>query len=108
MQAYADSKLHDTMLALAVARRWSDVLSNVVEPGWVATRMGGPNAPDDLEAGPKTQAWLAVSDDPAARVTGKYFYHQKARSPAAVADDADAQERLLEQCATFSGIALPP
>lgn len=107
LQAYADSKLHDAMLAFAIARRWREVLSNAVEPGWVATRMGGPNATDDLEAGPKTQAWLAVSDDAAARVTGKYFYHQKALSPAAVAHDADAQERLLALCASLSGIALP-
>ncbi len=42
MRAYADTKLHDAMLARAVARRWSDVLSNAVEPGWVATKMGGP------------------------------------------------------------------
>ena len=108
LQAYADSKLHDTILAFAIARRWRDVLSNAVEPGWVATRMGGPNATDDLEAGPKTQVWLAVSDDAAALVTGKYFYHQKALSPAAVARDADVQERLLSLCASLSGIALPP
>ena len=107
VQAYADSKLHDTMLAFAVARRWGDALSNAVEPGWVATRMGGPSAPDDLEAAPKTQVWLAVSDDAAARVTGKYFYHQKARTPLAAACDAGAQERLLEQCARLAGIALP-
>jgi hypothetical protein len=42
---------HDVLIAVAVARRWTDVLSNALEPGWVATRMGGPGAPDDLEAG---------------------------------------------------------
>jgi NAD(P)-dependent dehydrogenase (short-subunit alcohol dehydrogenase family) len=46
--AYAKSKLHDAMLAFAVARRWPDVLSNSPEPGWVATKMGGSGAPDDL------------------------------------------------------------
>src|SRR6516225_1108227 len=49
--AYAESKLHDAMLAFAVARRWPDVLSNALEPGWVATRMGGPGAPDDIDPG---------------------------------------------------------
>ena len=44
-QAYSDSKLFDTVLAFAVARRWPGVLSNAVEPGWVATKMGGPGAP---------------------------------------------------------------
>src|SRR5688572_3802721 len=38
-------------------------LSNAVDPGWVATKMGGASAPDDFEEGYLTQAWLAVSDD---------------------------------------------
>lgn len=46
MQAYCDSKLHVTTLALALARRWPDRYVNVVDPGWVPTRMGGPGAPD--------------------------------------------------------------
>jgi len=32
-RAYADSKLHDVILAFAVARLWPNVLSNAVEPG---------------------------------------------------------------------------
>ncbi|HEX8505605.1 MAG TPA: SDR family NAD(P)-dependent oxidoreductase, partial [Hymenobacter sp.] len=74
-QAYADSKLHDVLLAFAVARRWPEVQSNALEPGWVATKMGGAGAPDSLEEGTKTQVWLATSQDPAATVTGQYFYH---------------------------------
>ena len=35
-QAYSDSKLHDVFLANAVARRWPDVYSNSVDPGWVS------------------------------------------------------------------------
>ena len=45
IQAYCDSKLFVTALALAVARRWPDVTSNAVDPGWVPTRMGGPRRP---------------------------------------------------------------
>ena len=48
-RAYAESKLQVAALALAVARRWPDVLSNAVDPGWVRTRMGGPGAPVDLD-----------------------------------------------------------
>ncbi len=43
--AYAESKLHDVMLAFTVARLWKNVLSNAVTPGWVATKMGGAGRP---------------------------------------------------------------
>jgi NAD(P)-dependent dehydrogenase (short-subunit alcohol dehydrogenase family) len=36
--AYAESKLYDVLLAFAVARRWKDVRSNALEPGWVPTK----------------------------------------------------------------------
>ncbi len=104
--AYSDTKLHDTLLAFAVARRWPGVLSNSVEPGWVATKMGGPNASGDLSQGPVTQAWLAVSDDPTAQVTGRHWFHQKERKPLAAANDAGLQDRLLEQCAAMTGVEL--
>ena len=106
-QAYSDSKLYDVMLALAVARRWPTVFSNALEPGWVATKMGGAGAPDDLSLAPVTQAWLAVSDDPAAKVTGQYFYHQKPRRVNPAAERTDLQERLLAYCAEVTGVTLP-
>src|SRR5208282_5524794 len=79
--AYAESKLHDVMLAFAAARLWPDLLSNALTPGWVPTKMGGAGAPDDMEQAHLTQAWLATSDDPAARTSGGYFYHLKRREP---------------------------
>jgi NAD(P)-dependent dehydrogenase (short-subunit alcohol dehydrogenase family) len=106
-EAYAESKLHDVLIAFAVARRWPNVLSNALEPGWVATRMGGPGAPDDLDAAHRTQVWLAVGEDPAALVTGQYFYHMQSRKPNPVAQREDAQDQLVEACHRLSGIALP-
>jgi NAD(P)-dependent dehydrogenase (short-subunit alcohol dehydrogenase family) len=106
-RAYSDSKLHDAMLAFGIARRWSDVLSNALEPGWVPTKMGGSSAPDDLDAGAETQVWLAVSDDPEARVSGRYFYHQRLRPADPAAHDAALQDRLFAECARLSGTALP-
>jgi NAD(P)-dependent dehydrogenase (short-subunit alcohol dehydrogenase family) len=106
-QAYADSKLFDVVLAFAVARHWPRVLSNAVEPGWVPTKMGGPRAPDDLSLGPVTQAWLAVSDDPEAKVTGSYLYHQQPRETHPAARSLDVQEGLLERCAELTGTDLP-
>ena len=102
-QAYADSKLCDTVLAFAVARLWSDVLSNAVEPGWVATKMGGPGAPDDLAQGAETQVWLATSDDPDATVSGGYFYHRRARDPNPAAQDVAVQNGLLAACERLTG-----
>lgn len=106
-EAYAESKLHDAMLAFALARRWRQVLSNALEPGWVATRMGGAGAPDDLQKGGETQAWLAVSDEAAARVSGEYFFHKRPRAPNPAARDEGLQQQLIDACAKISGIALP-
>jgi NAD(P)-dependent dehydrogenase (short-subunit alcohol dehydrogenase family) len=105
--AYAESKLCDVLLAFAVARRWQDVKSNALEPGWVPTKMGGPSAPDDLHQGCVTQAWLATDEDKLARSTGNYFYHQKLREPNPIARDVKIQDALLAECARVSGIALP-
>ena len=104
--AYADSKLHDLILAFALARKWPDVLSNALEPGWVATKMSGPGAPDDLDAGAVTQVWLATSNDVEAMVSGQYFYHQKRRATEAATGDEEIQDRLIEECAKFAGVSL--
>ena len=105
--AYADSKLHDALLAFAVARKWPEVLSNAVDPGWVPTKMGGRGAPDDLDAGAETQAWLATSDDPEAMVRGELFHHRKPRTPSPAARDEKIQERLIAECARISAVAFP-
>src|SRR5262245_4017079 len=105
-QAYADTKLHDVMLAFGVARRWPDVLSNAVTPGWVPTRLGGPAAPHDLDQAHRTQVWLAVSADLHAKVTGCYFCHLQTADVHPAARDPVLQERLFEYCREVSGIAL--
>src|ERR1700684_2672759 len=105
--AYAESKLHDAMLAFAVARLWPDVLSNALEPGWVPTKMGGPGAPDDIDQAHLTQAWLAASDDPDAQTTAGYFYHLKPRKPNPQSRDIALQARLFDICEEISGVEMP-
>jgi NAD(P)-dependent dehydrogenase (short-subunit alcohol dehydrogenase family) len=106
-QAYSDTKLYDVLLAFAIARRWPEVFSNALEPGWVATKMGGAGAPDDLDEGHRTQVWLAVSDDPAAMVTGEYFYHMRLRAPNPASRNVERQDALLAACKRLSGVDLP-
>lgn len=105
-QAYAESKLHDVLLAFAIARLWPRVHSNAMEPGWVPTRMGGSEAPDDINQAHLTQAWLAVSDERLARSTGQYFYHKTLRAPNPITRDEAIQDELIEACARFSRVGL--
>lgn len=105
-QAYSDSKLYVTALAFAVARCWPDVLSNAVDPGWVATKMGGPGAPDDFEMGYLTQTWLAVSDDPAATASGQYWHHRRPHAAARKVSDERFQDQLLDRLAELTGVSL--
>ena len=106
-QAYCDSKLFVTTLALAIARRWPGMISNAVDPGWVPTRMGGPSASDDLEQGHLTQAWLAISDDPEATRSGEVWHHRHRAPAAKAARSTDFQDRLLTRLAELTGFDLP-
>ncbi|MFF4492016.1 SDR family NAD(P)-dependent oxidoreductase [Streptomyces sp. NPDC001544] len=104
--SYSDSKLFVTTLAAAVARLRPGVLSNAVDPGWVPTRMGGPDAPDDLELGHETQEWLAVGHDRQALTTGGYWYHRRQLQPHRAVHDEAFQDRLLRTLAEETGTAL--
>ena len=103
-QAYAETKLHDVLLALAVARRRPQVASNAVSPGWVATKMGGAGAPDDLDQGHRTQVWLAVGDDAGALGSGRVLYHGEPAEVHPAAGDPALQDRLLAYCEEVSGV----
>jgi NAD(P)-dependent dehydrogenase (short-subunit alcohol dehydrogenase family) len=103
--SYSDSKLFVTTLAAAVARRWSDVFCNSVDPGWVPTKMGGPSAPDDLRLGHLTQEWLATSDTREACTSGGYWHHQRRIEPHASVNDVKFQDRLLGELARATDTA---
>jgi len=105
--SYSDSKLHMVLLAKTVARKWRDIYSNAVDPGWVPTKMGGAGAPGDLEKGFQTQVWLAVSNDKKAKVSGRYFYHKKEADSHPKADDISLQDKFLDRCDQATGIRFP-
>ena len=106
-KAYAESKLYVVALAFALARRWPQVLSNAVDPGWARTRMGGRGAPVDVDTGQRTQTWLAVSDDPAAMVSGRYWHHLRQEQPASEVTDRGFQDQLISKLDELTGVALP-
>lgn len=106
-RAYAESKLHVVALALLLARRWPDVLSNAVDPGWVRTRMGGAGAPVDIDTGQRTQSWLAVSMEPAALVSGGYWHQMRQAQPAAEATAGAFQAELVARLQELTGVTLP-
>jgi NAD(P)-dependent dehydrogenase (short-subunit alcohol dehydrogenase family) len=106
-KAYAESKLHVVALAFVLAKRWPDILANAVDPGWVRTKMGGAGAPIDLDTGLRTQSWLAASEEPAAKVSGRYWHHERQETPASEAADPAFQDQLIERLAELTGIALP-
>ncbi|MGD0834728.1 MAG: SDR family NAD(P)-dependent oxidoreductase [Candidatus Dormibacteria bacterium] len=105
--AYSDSKLCDILLAFAVARRWPQVCVNAVDPGWIRTRLGGPDATDALPLGAETQVWLATSDEAAATVSARYLKRRQELRANAAAYDEVLQDGLLEACAELSGVAFP-
>ena len=107
-QAYSDSKLFDAVLAAAVARRWPDVASNSVDPGWVRTKMGGPGAPTAIGPGAETQVWLATSNDELALQSGRHFYHRKLRETHPAVTDPLVQDGLLAACYELTGEGIEP
>ena len=107
MKAYSDSKLHDLMLALEVAARYPQVISNAVDPGWIKTDMGGPSAPDPVALGAETQVWLATSDDADATASGRYLKRRQVLDPNPVALDGNARTQLVDELARLSGVTRP-
>jgi NAD(P)-dependent dehydrogenase (short-subunit alcohol dehydrogenase family) len=104
---YSDSKLQVLLLSMAVARKWSTIYSNAVDPGWVPTKMGGVGAPDDLQKGYETQVSLAGSNDDNVKVSGRYFFHQKEVAHNPEADDVVLQDRFLDLCEEMTGLSFP-
>ncbi|KAE9363301.1 short-chain dehydrogenase/reductase SDR [Stipitochalara longipes BDJ] len=106
MQAYSDSKLFDVFLAFAVARRWPDVASNAVSPGWVSTKMGGAHAPGSMKKAIELPAWLATHEKEETG-SGKYLAAQDGKGLHRKANDVGIQEEFMRICAEISRVDFP-
>jgi NAD(P)-dependent dehydrogenase (short-subunit alcohol dehydrogenase family) len=69
------SALNAITRLVAHAARGGDVLVNAVDPGWVRTGMGGPEAPRSAEDGADTIVWCATL--PKGGPTGELFHDRR-------------------------------
>ena len=107
MQAYSDSKLHDSMLSFEIAARHPESIVNAVDPGWIKTKLGGPDAWDPVDLGAETQVWLATSDDTSATASGRYVKRREEHTPNPLVHDAAARAALLAELARLTRVTLP-
>ncbi|KAJ5577394.1 uncharacterized protein N7459_006358 [Penicillium hispanicum] len=107
--SYSDSKLHDVMLANAVARRWGDSIQVVsMHPGWVRTKMGGTMAPGGLDQPANALADWAVGRGNLASVkSGAFCTTRGPESAHPGASNVSKQEELLGICKEVSHVAFP-
>ena len=103
IQGYRDSKLHNVLLAFGFARRWNDVESNALDPGWVATKMAVGGAPSDFQSAVKTYVVLAEG----CGESGKCFESGKVGSYSKAADDEKLQDKFLRECEKITGVSIP-
>ena len=103
-QAYGDSKLHNIMFARAFGRRWGQgVCANSMDPGWVATKMGGGSASGSWEKSAETYAYLATEVES----SGGYWQPGKREGrPSRAADDIGKQDELLGICEKVTGLKM--
>ncbi|KAI0010224.1 short chain dehydrogenase [Xylariaceae sp. FL0662B] len=111
VSAYADTKLYNTMFAFAFARKFGPkgVIAHAVDPGWVATKMGGPGAPGDINESERLFVMLAEGTGEAEGKNGRYWQNGYKKPAQAKKDgyDEKAQEALLKKLEEVTGIPVP-
>ncbi|KAF2002041.1 short-chain dehydrogenase [Amniculicola lignicola CBS 123094] len=107
-QAYCNSKLHSVILARRFAELWPETVVTVMDPGWVATKMGGKSAPGDPELAVQTYVLLALGEEGSARVrSGSYWTPGgKEDEPKSGVKWEESAERLFKACREFSEVGI--
>lgn len=101
---YSGSKLALLMLMKYVSNHWTNTIVNAVDPGWVPTRMGGPEANDNLKQGYSSQVWLATGNDSQALKTGNYYYHKSLSRYDQRVDNQSLQQELIQKLETLTDV----
>lgn len=107
MQAYSDSKLHDSILSFELAARHQEIVVNAVDPGWIRTGLGGPNAPDPIPLGAETPVWLATSDEKIATTSGQFVKRREVQVPNPATQDATQRAALVSELERITGLTFP-
>jgi NAD(P)-dependent dehydrogenase (short-subunit alcohol dehydrogenase family) len=98
---------HPTIIAVNALAPY--VLTSLMEPPgrliYLSSGMhrSGSSSLRDIDL---TQTWLAVSDDPAATVSGLYWHHRRLQNPAEQVEDPVFQDQLSARLAEMSGVSL--
>lgn len=119
LRAYAASKLANILFSRELARRLqgSEVTSNSLHPGFVATRFGYDSSPlmrtalqllrpfqRSIDRGSRTSIWLCAAPS-VERITGQYFSDCRSVRPSRFAEDDGAAKRLWEVSERLTGLA---
>jgi NAD(P)-dependent dehydrogenase (short-subunit alcohol dehydrogenase family) len=100
-QAYCDSKLMNILFGVELAERLhgSEVTSNCLHPGVVATKMLASSFPTaqgmEVREGAQTSVYLATSPE-VEGVNGLYFKRSRPADPSPLAQDAALRNRLWQ------------
>jgi NAD(P)-dependent dehydrogenase (short-subunit alcohol dehydrogenase family) len=105
-QAYNDTKMHNVLLANAVAKRWPEVQSCSLDPGWVRTKLGGGQAPGSTDPPAQMIAAYAAGESVAGSKTGVYLNPGGIGSPHDATVKAEKQDELLKIYEGISGVSL--
>ncbi|KAL3448009.1 hypothetical protein BJX65DRAFT_307297 [Aspergillus insuetus] len=107
-KSYCDTKLQLNLFANAVAKRWEGETSvTTVHPGWVATKLGGQEAPDKLEDGVETYVKLAEGDYDQGLVAAYFEPKGKLGEQLSAAGDEKLQERVVAMLEEKTGLKIP-
>jgi len=94
------------MFGFAFHRKFG-IATASVDPGWVKTKMGGPNAMDDLDAAVETFAMVCTGEGEAGKKEVGHFYQMKERGFREEAEDVERQEKLLKILEEVTGVKVP-